>query len=70
MHSPMPAFMICATCTTTLLVTGVPVHIVAARVGHADPAVTLRIYSHVLREHPSASAMSSPRPSRHLLAMR
>ena len=51
MHSPMPAFMICATCTTTLLVTGVPVHIVAARVGHADPAVTLRIYSYVLREH-------------------
>ena len=23
----------------------------AARLGHADPAVTLRIYSHVLREH-------------------
>jgi integrase len=30
---------------------GVPVHIVAARLGHADPAVTLRVYSHVLREH-------------------
>jgi integrase len=24
---------------------------VAARLGHANPAVTLRIYSHVLREH-------------------
>jgi integrase len=36
---------------TTLLVAGVPVHVVAARLGHADPAVTLRIYSHVLREH-------------------
>jgi hypothetical protein len=24
---------------------------VAARLGHADPAVTLRVYSHVLREH-------------------
>jgi integrase len=36
---------------TTLLLAGVPVHIVAARLGHADPAVTLRIYSHVLREH-------------------
>ena len=29
---------------------GVPVHVVAARLGHADPAVTLRVYSHVLRE--------------------
>jgi integrase len=36
---------------TTLLTAGVPVHVVAARLGHADPAVTLRIYSHVLREH-------------------
>jgi hypothetical protein len=25
--------------------------VVAARLGHADPAVTLRTYSHVLREH-------------------
>ena len=25
--------------------------VVAARLGHADPAVTLRVYSHVLREH-------------------
>ena len=30
---------------------GFPVHVVAARLGHADPAVTLRVYSHVLREH-------------------
>jgi integrase len=36
---------------TTLLSAGVPVHVVAARLGHADPAVTLRVYSHVLREH-------------------
>jgi integrase len=36
---------------TTLLVAGIPVHVVAARLGHADPAVTLRVYSHVLREH-------------------
>ena len=38
---------------TTLLLAGVPVHVVAARLGHADPAVTLRVYSHVLREHPA-----------------
>jgi integrase len=36
---------------TTLLLAGVPVHAVAARLGHADPAVTLRVYSHVRREH-------------------
>lgn len=35
---------------TTLLLAGVPVHVVAARLGHADPAVTLRVYAHVLRE--------------------
>jgi integrase len=34
---------------TTLLLAGVPVHVVA-RLGHADPAVTLRVYAHVLRE--------------------
>jgi integrase len=27
------------------------VHVVAARLGHAGPAVTLRVYSHVLHEH-------------------
>lgn len=36
---------------TTLLLAGVPVHVVAARLGHADPAVTLCVYAHVLREH-------------------
>jgi integrase len=35
---------------TTLLLSGVPVHVVAARLGHTDPAVTLRVYAHVLRE--------------------
>ena len=49
---------------TTLLLAGVPVHVVAARLGHADPAVTLRVYSHVLREHALASETSSLRPSR------
>ena len=44
--------MISATCTPPPgLLAGVPVHVVAARLGHADPAVTLRVYSHVLREH-------------------
>ena len=36
---------------TTLPLAGVPVHVVAARLGHTDPAITLRVYSHVLREH-------------------
>jgi integrase len=32
---------------TTLLLPGVPVHVVAARLGHDDPAITLRVYAHV-----------------------
>lgn len=35
---------------TLLLRAGVPVHVVARRLGHADPAVTLRTYAHVLGE--------------------
>lgn len=41
---------------TTLLLAGVPVHVVAARLGHADPAVTLRVYAHVLREQAAGVA--------------
>ncbi len=52
---------------TTLLLAGVPVHVVAARLGHADAAITLRVYAHVLREKAAdvgdvfASAVSSSR---------
>ncbi|MDA0567723.1 site-specific integrase [Streptomonospora sp. S1-112] len=35
---------------TTLLHAGVPVHVVAARLGHADPSITLRVYAHVVNE--------------------
>src|SRR6266699_3080761 len=34
---------------TILLSSGAPVHIVAVRLGHADPTTTLSIYSHVSR---------------------
>ena len=33
---------------TLALLAGVPVHVVSARLGHADPAITLRVYSHCL----------------------
>jgi hypothetical protein len=33
-----------------LLTAGVPVHVVAERLGHADPAITLRVYAHVIRK--------------------
>lgn len=33
---------------TLLLQAGVPVHVVAARLGHADPSITLRVYAHVI----------------------
>jgi integrase len=35
---------------------GVPVHVVADRLGHADPSITLRVYAHVLHEHASGVA--------------
>ncbi len=41
---------------TTLLLAGVPVHVVAAQLGHADAAITLRVYAHVLREQAAGVA--------------
>ena len=41
---------------TTLLLGGVPVHVVAARLGHADPSVTLRVYAHVIRDQAAEAA--------------
>ena len=35
---------------TRLLLAGEPVHVVAARLGHADPSITLRVYAHVIQE--------------------
>ncbi|WP_219534630.1 integrase [Nonomuraea guangzhouensis] len=41
---------------TTLLLAGVPVHVVAARFGHADPSITLRVYAHVIRAAEASAA--------------
>ena len=41
---------------TTLLLAGVPVHVVATRLGHSDPAITLRVYAHVIRSAETAAA--------------
>jgi integrase len=41
---------------TTLLLAAVPVHVVAARLGHADPSVTLRVYAHVIRSAEASAA--------------
>ncbi|MFC3687095.1 tyrosine-type recombinase/integrase [Aquipuribacter hungaricus] len=35
---------------TFLLRAAVPVHVVAARLGHRDPAITLRVYAHVIEQ--------------------
>jgi len=35
---------------TILLLAGVPVHVVADRLGHADASITLRVYAHVLHD--------------------
>ncbi|WSG70185.1 tyrosine-type recombinase/integrase [Nonomuraea glycinis] len=47
---------------TLLLLAGVPVHVGAARFGHADPAITLRVYAHVIRSAPASSPGSSTNP--------
>lgn len=41
---------------THLLLAGVPVHVVADRLGHADPSITLRVYAHVIRRHAAGVA--------------
>ncbi|TQN28325.1 site-specific recombinase XerD [Haloactinospora alba] len=41
---------------TTLLLSGVPVHVVAARLGHGDPSITLRVYAHVIDEQGASVA--------------
>lgn len=40
----------------TLLRNGVPVHVVAARLGHADPALTHRVYAHAIPADGTAAA--------------
>lgn len=35
---------------TTLLLAGEAVHVVSNRLGHSDPAITLRVYAHVINE--------------------
>ncbi len=41
---------------TMLLTAGVPVHVVAARLGHADPSITLKVYAHIIRKHAAGVA--------------
>lgn len=41
---------------TLLLKAGVPVHVVAARLGHRDAAMTLRVYAHVLSDQGASAA--------------
>ncbi|GGO79238.1 tyrosine-type recombinase/integrase [Nonomuraea cavernae] len=41
---------------TTLLLAGVPVHVVATRLGHADPSITLGVYAHVIRAAEASAA--------------
>ncbi|MFC4118486.1 tyrosine-type recombinase/integrase [Nonomuraea zeae] len=41
---------------TILLLASVPAHVVAARLGHADPAITLRVYAHVIHEQAATAS--------------
>jgi len=46
---------------TLLLQAGVPVHVVADRLGHVDAAMTLRVYAHVLKDQATSAAQSFAR---------
>lgn len=41
---------------TLLLKAGVPVHVLSARLGHLDAAMTLRVYAHVLTDQAASAA--------------
>jgi integrase len=41
---------------TQAIAAGIDVRTVAGRLGHADPSITLRVYSHVLAERDRAAA--------------
>ena len=38
---------------------GVPVHVVAARLGHADTSITLRVYAHVISNQLTEAARAA-----------
>jgi integrase len=44
------------TVATTLLAQNTPVHVVAARLGHANPSITLSTYAHALPDAQQAAA--------------
>jgi integrase len=44
------------TAATLLLRAGVPVKVVSQRLGHADVAVTMRVYQHVTRQDDQVAA--------------
>jgi integrase len=44
------------TCATSLLVAGIPAHVVAQRLGHADARITLSTYAHCLPDQQQAAA--------------
>lgn len=35
---------------------GAPVHVIADRLGHADPSITLQVHARVIRQHPAGIA--------------
>ena len=59
--APGPFGPIPAVAVESAVKAGVPVHVVAQRLGHATPAITLSTYSHVLpRQQSEAGPRRSP----------
>lgn len=48
--------MTCGICTRACFCWPGAVHVVAERLGHADPSITLRVYAHVIRQHAAGIA--------------
>ena len=51
-----PIYPDTVTSLMTKLIRAAGSYVVAARLGHADPAITLRVYAHVIRSAEAAAA--------------
>ena len=49
-------------CASALIASGAPITEVQHRLGHANPAITLMVYSHFLKHAETMSSIGSPTP--------
>ena len=49
-------------CASAMIASGAPITEVQHRLGHANPAITLMVYSHFLKHAETMSSIGSPTP--------